>query len=163
MANAKANDDAKPHSPSPTQSPQTAPGWHTRRPSEVRCAQQLLAQSLSLAQSALHTAGAPAQIVATPAGSAQQSLSVVHEVPTSRKQLAVERHQAATSQTCAPLVSVAQQPLAQSALVVQFVLQTVPPWVCRSLRRSPGRARCGDRWCHTPRAKKERPPRERGR
>ena len=86
----------------------------------------MLTQSLSLAQSALHTDGAPAQIVATPEGSPQQSLSVLHGLPTSRKQLAVERHHAETSQTWAPVVRVAQQPLKQSALVVQFALHTVP-------------------------------------
>ncbi len=101
-------------------------GWHTRSPSEVRIAQQPLTQSLSAAQSALQTAGAPAQIVATPAGSPQQSESAEHESPTFAKQPAVERHQAATSQTCAPLVRAAQQPLAQSELVLQFAVHTVP-------------------------------------
>jgi len=92
----------------------------------VRLAQQPLTQSLSDAQSALQTAGAPAQIVATPAGSPQQSESAEQPLPTPAKQPAVDRHHAATSQTCAPLVSVAQHPLAQSAFVLQFALHTVP-------------------------------------
>ena len=92
----------------------------------MRIAQQPLTQSLFDEQSALQTAGAPAQIVATPDGSPQQSVSALHESPTFAKQPAVGRHQAATSQTCAPLVSVAQQLLAQSLFVVQSAVQTVP-------------------------------------
>lgn len=105
---------------------QTLAGWHTRSPSDVRIAQHPLTQSPSAEHNALQTAGAPAQIVATPAGSPQQSESAEHALPTLAKQPAVERHHAATSQTCAPLVSVAQQPLAQSEFVLQSAVHTVP-------------------------------------
>jgi hypothetical protein len=101
-------------------------GAQTRTPSEVRWAQQSLTQSASALQSALHTAGLPAQMVFTPLGSAQQSESREHAPPTGTVHPAVERHHALTVHARDPSVSAAQQLLRQSESARHVAVQSWP-------------------------------------